>query len=359
MKCLISILFLFLFWGCVNVSQNDNSLKDFNAVKIEIILKRPESIRALHVCENHIFYGASGGEFGYLNTADNSVAYIGQVEEAKDLEFRAISRTKEADYILSAGNPALLYKVNYFGKRKLSYKEEGEKVFYDAMAFYDDLNGIAMGDPTKDCISILITKDGGENWEKVPCEKLPSIIEGEAAFAASNTNISIVEDKVWIATGGKTSRIYFSEDMGESWEVYNTPIISGKSTTGIYSLDFYNESTGIVIGGDYTNPEGKQQNKAITKDGGKTWKIMAEGKEPGYKSCIKFVPNSNAREIVAVGFTGISYSSDYGRSWKQLSEEPFYTISFLNDYTAYAAGKGRIAKLVFIENGPKQEVLSH
>jgi len=359
MKCLVSISFLFLFWGCVNVAQNDTSLKDFNDVKIETILKRPVSIRALEVCEDHIFYGASKGEFGYLNTADNSVAYIGQVEEAKDLEFRAISRTKEADYILSAGNPALLYKVNYFGKRKLTHKEEGEKVFYDAMAFWDDLNGIAMGDPTKDCISILITKDGGETWEPVPCERLPEVVQGEAAFAASNTNISIVGKKVWIATGGKVSRVYSSEDMGKTWKVSSTPIISGKETTGVYTMDFYDENIGIVMGGDYTQPQAQQKNKAMTYDGGKTWQLIANGQEPGYKSCVKFVPNSNAKEIIAVGFTGISYSANYGETWTQLSDEPFYTICFLNEYTAYAAGKGNISKLVFIENGPKPEVLSH
>jgi hypothetical protein len=51
--------------------------------------------------------------------------------------------------------------------------------------------------------------------------------------------------------------------------------------------------------------------------------------------------------LVALGFTGISYSSDGGGSWKQLSEEPFFTLRFLNDSTAYAAGSNKIAKLVF------------
>ena len=44
-----------------------------------------------------------------------------------------------------------------------------------------------MGDPTADCISIIITRDGGQTWNKIPCSQLPKSKEGEAAFAASNT----------------------------------------------------------------------------------------------------------------------------------------------------------------------------
>ena len=51
--------------------------------------------------------------------------------------------------------------------------------------------------------------------------------------------------------------------------------------------------------------------------------------------------------MVALGFTGISYSSDMGASWKELSKESFYTIRFKNDSIAYAAGKNRISKLTF------------
>ena len=39
----------------------------------------------------------------------------------------------------------------------------------------------------------------------------------------------------------------------------------------------------------------------------------------------------------------------FGTSWKHLSDEGFYTIRFLNDSIAYAAGKGRISKLTFRE----------
>ncbi|MBT7239598.1 MAG: oxidoreductase, partial [Flavobacteriaceae bacterium] len=50
---------------------------------------------------------------------------------------------------------------------------------------------------------------------------------------------------------------------------------------------------------------------------------------------------------VAIGFTGISYSNDGGLHWETLSDASFYTLRFANSTTAYAAGKGAMAKLVF------------
>lgn len=140
---------------------------------------------------------------------------------------------------------------------------------------------------------------------------------------------------------------FFSPDKGVSWVSYKTPIIQGTSSTGIYSIDFYDKSKGFAIGGDYTKPEANIQNKIRTVDGGKSWSIIANNKAPGYKSCIQFVPNTNSNSLVAVGINGIDYTNDFGLTWKHLSDEGFYTIRFLNKNTAYAAGNGRVAKLSF------------
>ena len=171
--------------------------------------------------------------------------------------------------------------------------------------------------------------------------------EGEAAFAASDTNIAIVGDKTWVATGGKASRILFSPDKGKTWQVFDTPIVQGVETTGMYSLDFYDELNGFAIGGDYTKADDNTANKVRTNDGGKTWQLVAENQKPGYRSCVQYVPNSRAQQLVAIGFNGIDYSKDSGNTWSHLSDEGFYTLRFLNDSVAYAAGNKRISKLIF------------
>jgi hypothetical protein len=75
--------------------------------------------------------------------------------------------------------------------------------------------------------------------------------------------------------------------------------------------------------------------------------VVADGKNPGYRSCVQYVPHGDANSLVVIGFDGIDYSSDKGETWNHLSDESFYTIRFLNDSIAYAAGKGRISKLTF------------
>ncbi|WP_179345709.1 WD40/YVTN/BNR-like repeat-containing protein [Winogradskyella ursingii] len=321
------------------------------------------SIRALEFNDEYILYGSNdhigkhalNSQFKInLNdlSTNNGKEHFKNVITFNDqpLHFRAIKDVKGILFAISIGNPARLYKLYRKSKTpKLVYEESDEKVFYDSIDFWNEKEGIAIGDPTDDCMSIIITRDGGETWKKLSCEDLPKAKEGEAAFAASDTNIAIVGDNTWVATGGKASRILYSPDKGKTWEVYDTPIIQGKETTGMYSIDFYDEKNGFAIGGDYTKPNDTLNNKIKTSDGGKTWKVVANGEGPGYRSCIQYIPNRNGKELVAVGFKGIDYTNDSGNSWKHLSDEGFYTIRFLNDSVAYAAGNGRISKLTFKE----------
>jgi photosystem II stability/assembly factor-like uncharacterized protein len=259
--------------------------------------------------------------------------------------FRAVGNTQKDFFMLSIASPALLYKTGDKGQMELVYHENGEGVFYDALRFFDNRDGIAIGDSRNGCLSIIITRDGGATWKKIPCALLPKAQNSEGAFAASNTNIEIMGDKVWLAT--TAGQIYFSADRGDHWQVINTPMANDQETQGIYSIDFYDEKTGFAIGGDYTLPKNQTKNKLRTDDGGATWNLMAEGMPPGYKSCVQFVPNSYGEGLIAVGFTGISYSADGGEHWETLSEAGFYTLQFLNDSVAYAAGKNRISRLTF------------
>lgn len=347
MRVLISLFLFSLFFSCKNESEKVQ--KAFTSVEIvDIYNDSTLSIRAIELLnDKSLAFTANNGAFGLYKPKSDSWMTSIQKHDTLNLQFRAVAHTSTDFFMLSIENPALLYKTGDNGLMELVYKEENEKVFYDAMTFWNDQEGIAIGDPTDGCLSVIITRDGGETWTKVSCDKLPKIKKGEAAFAASNTNIAVVGDNTWIATGGQTSRILFSADKGKTWKVFKTPMIGGEATTGIYSIDFYDEKNGFAIGGDYTKPENNKSNKIVTDDGGKTWKVVADGKAPGYRSCVQFIPTSDGNSLVAVGFKGIDYSKDKGQSWKHLSDDSFYTIRFLNDSVAYAAGNGRISKLKF------------
>ena len=338
---LIFLLIPLLFFTCTPSKK----LTQHSSVQIQTLLEDDINIRAIEIFDNTLAFAGNHGKFGFMDLKTNTFQFDKIEKDSLKLEFRSIAKNSNGLFIMAVASPALLYKITTDNKKKLVYEETGEGVFYDAMRFWNDREGIAIGDVVDGCLSIIITRDGGNTWTKLTCDQLPPATEGEGAFAASNTNIAIAGELTWIAT--TSSRIYFSADFGRYWQIMETPIINKKPTQGIYSIDFYNENLGIAIGGDYTDPDFNKSNKAITKNAGMTWELIAEDAEPNYKSCIQFIPNSNGKGIVAVGFTGISYSGDMGMTWKKLSDESFYTIRFLNETTAYAAGKGKIAKLVF------------
>lgn len=323
--------------------------KTISEVNIETIVNDSLlNFRAIEILDDgNLAFAGSRNAYGLYNVKDKSLLLTKQKLDSIDLDFRAVAHTAADFFMMSVGSPAFLFKTGDDAKMELVYTEAHENTFYNAMKFWNNKEGIAIGDPTDGCMSIIITRDGGTTWNKMACDSLPKAKKGEAAFAASNTNIAIVDDHTWIATGGAASRILYSADKGATWSVFETPIVQGKSTTGIYSLDFYDAQNGFAIGGDYTKANDNAANKIRTKDGGKTWELVAKDQSPGYRSCVQYVPNSDAKELVAVGFDGVDYSKDAGNTWTHLSDEGFYTIRFLNDSTAYAAGKGRIAKLKF------------
>ncbi|WP_397363143.1 oxidoreductase [Olleya sp. R77988] len=335
--------------------------KSFSSVEIETLLQDSTlNVRALEIRKRDtvVFYATSNGRI--VPIWDNFLGYYGNnnenfyrydfysLKDSTTQNYRSLAILEKSIFALSIGSPALLFKLDAdLEKNKVVYQENHPKAFYDSMEFWNDQEGIAIGDPTDDCMSVIITRDGGETWTKLSCDVLPKAKEGEAAFAASDTNIAIVGDKTWVATGGKASRILFSPDKGKTWQVFETPIVQGLETTGMYSIDFYDELNGFAIGGDYTKPNDNAANKIITIDGGKTWQLIGQNQSPGYRSCVQYVPNGNARQLVAIGFKGIDYTNDAGNTWTHLSDEGFYTLRFLNDSTAYAAGNGRISKLTF------------
>lgn len=317
---------------------------------MDTLLKDKISIRAILVTNDKIYYAADKNRVGYLNFIDLEKKEQFVNNDSLKIEFRSCAKTNNAFFVLSIANPALLYKfTDDLQSKKLVYEEHNENVFYDSIQFYDDLNGIAIGDPINGHLSIITTKDGGVTWQKNSIENSPKMVEGEAAFAASNTNITIKNGKTWIISGGKKSRVFFSKDKGKSWQIFETPLIQGQAMTGAFTADFYNDKIGLIAGGNYEKPNQNFQNKAITFNGGKTWKLVGDNKGFGYSSCVQFVPFSYGKQLVSVGANGIFYSSDSGKNWKEFSSESsFYTLRFLNKNTAIAAGKNKVVKITFL-----------
>jgi photosystem II stability/assembly factor-like uncharacterized protein len=349
-RCFLKLKALSLSFGLILSgsckSEVDKTKLESSTPTIEIfeVLEDTISIRAMDYHDTKIWYAGSHGKYGSLNIMTDSISEF-QIEIENNLEFRSLAITKNFTYILTAGNPALIYKISHkTDSIQLVYTENGEGVFYDSMKFWNDNEGIAMGDPQHGCFSIIKTSDAGKTWQKTKCNQMPTAYEGEAAFAASNSNLSIRGNNVWFVTGGQNSRIFHSKDKGINWKAYNTPIISGEQMTGIYATDFFNEELGVIIGGDWNNKSLKEKNKAITHDGGQTWQLISEGSGPGYCSDIIFIPKTDGQELLAVGSPGIWWSKNEGKSWTKLSNKGFYTVSMINSNDGYLAGNKKLSR---------------
>jgi len=148
------------------------------------------------------------------------------------------------------------------------------------MAFWDPTHGIVLGDPVPDetgtpKFQLLMTTDG-QSWTPIPPSQLPPAIEGEGAFAASNTCLAILSNNdpnIWFATGGRAARVFHSPDRGRTWQVSATPITHGPDSAGIFSIAFRDANHGVIAGGDYKHPDQDGPNLAFTNDGGLTWTV--------------------------------------------------------------------------------------
>jgi len=244
-----------------------------------------ESLRGVSAVSRNVAW--AGGTHGtYLRTTDGGLTWTpAQVAGAEAIDFRAIvAFSADEAFLMSAGpgEQSRIYHTSDGGNHwQLQFTNTNPKGFFDSMVFWDAKHGVVLGDPIPDDSGILkfellLTEDG-QNWRGIPTAKLPVAIEGEGAFAASNTCLAIVpgglDANLWFATGGKMARVFHSGDRGQSWEVVDTPMVHGPDSAGIFSIAFRDAMHGVIAGGDYKHPNDDGPNLAVTDDGGKTWTL--------------------------------------------------------------------------------------
>lgn len=342
------ISFFLLLLGCISCT---NPVLDFTQVTIEeVFTDSLQTIRDIQARgEDNIWFSSGEGRVGVLQESVPKLASV-RYNETK-LKFKSIAVQDSLVYLLHPTRPALVYKLKYHSEGAESieavYTQEEKEVFYNAIAFWDSEKGILVGErENSDCLAIVRTMDAGATWQEIPCSSLPSLEKGEQLFASSNSNISVYGSNIWIATGGTKARVFYSDDYGETWAVHTTPFVQGEEGAGIFSIAFADAKHGVAIGGKWKNKTFNAGNKAYTDDAGKTWKLFANKEYPGLQEQVVFVPNTSNKTIVAVGEGGVAFTSD-AKEWKQLSDQSFEHISFVNDSVAYASKGGGLYRLLF------------
>ncbi len=336
------------------------------------------SFRGLHVVGNGESIWVSGSGGTVLHSTDRGETWTDvSPEGAEEIEFRDIHGFADgAAVAMGIASPAKFYRTSDGGANwEVVFADQRPDVFFDAISFWDDQNGIAFSDPIDGKLVIVRTIDGGRTWSELETEKQPEAIEGEGGFAASGTCMCINGDRVFIGLGGErkeddppNSRILTSHDRGDTWHAIETPLKSG-AASGVFSIVFTDAENGVAVGGTYDQPQDIDDHICITNDGGATWTVPDKVGDPvapeepgiedgllyplllprGYRSCVFALPveGHESPAIVAIGKTGSDFSLDRGESWKPLSDQGFYAASSsLDGQTTVAVGAdGRIGVL--------------
>ena len=293
-RSLISYFFLLNFSAASVVAQSGPRVQ---------ISHTNESLRGVSAVSGQVAWG-SGTHGTYLRTTDGGRNWIpAQVPDAGSLDFRGVvAFSADEAFLMSAGPGDLsrIYHTRDGGQHwQLQFTNANPKGFFDSMAFWDAKHGVVLGDPIPVDSGALkfevLRTDDGENWRAVPSAQLPPALEGEGAFAASNTCLAILSNawwrvdataatgetsaadsrqidfNIWFATGGRAARVFHSPDGGDTWQVFDTPVNHGPDSAGIFSIAFRNALDGVIAGGDYKHPDRDGPNLAFTHDGGKTW----------------------------------------------------------------------------------------
>jgi photosystem II stability/assembly factor-like uncharacterized protein len=333
------LLFILLFFPFIGFGQS-----------YSLILQNSEtstSFRGMSIVSDQIAWvSGSNGTIGKTTDGGSTWQWIKPTGYEK-LDFRDIEAfDTDRAIVVNAGSPAYILLTIDGGKSwTQTYKNTDSAIFLDGMAFWDSKRGMAFGDPIKNRMQLLRTNDGGLSWEDISTNLKEEMLAGEAGFAASGTSITTMDKgKVWIATGGATSNIYYSNNYGNKWGFYKCPILQGESSTGVFSVAFQTKKTGVVVGGNYLKDNENSNNILLTNNSGKTWTKPLKPVS-GFRSGVIYV---NEKVMIATGSSGTDVSTDAGISWYNISKINLNVIqkSQSGKLILLAGNKGQIYKLV-------------
>ncbi len=266
-----------------------------------------------------------------------------KVADGETLDFRGVEAFDErVAYVMSSGEgeKSRIYKTSDGGKRwELQYTDKRMGFFLDALACVSATNCFALSDPVDGKFLILHSVDG-KKWKELPNRRMPSALEKEGSFAASNSSLLLYgEQEIYFATGGPAARVFHSADLGESWTVSKTPLRSGMAPQGIFSLA-RSADTVVAVGGDYTEPQQKQRVAAYSLDQGKTWKLAEKG-PGGFRSAVA----NYGKGFLAVGPQGADVSAD-GIQWAPAGTLELNAVSRGGVEVWGAGAKGTVARFL-------------
>jgi len=319
------------------------------------------------VSESVVWAAGAGGTY-VVTTNGGATWKAGVVPGTEALQFRGVyGVSDQIAYLMSIGNftgQFRIYKTTDGGATwTIEFKNELVNAFYDCFAFWTPDNGITQSDSVNGVFPDIRTTDG-LTWQSI-ADNMPPALPGEASFAASGTCITAQgTENAWITTGGASiARILATRDGGNTWNAYDTPLVSSGSAGGI-SVAFRDPMDGVVGGGDLAS--NTSADMATSNDGGQTWTLTNKPPLPGAIFCLAYVSGvrpghdegfaSADRRVVITTETEPDYDSgfaawtpDEGTTWYPLPNvSGYWAVGFADPSAGWFVGNnGQILKISF------------
>ena len=299
------------------------------------------SFRGLSVVDKNTIW-VSGSSGKVVKTVDGGLHFrVIPVPGYEQRDFREIEAFDSSTAIIMAVDaPAIIMKTSDGGGhwRKV-FEDNRPGMFLDAMDFDGIQHGVVVGDPINGRMFKAYTKDGGEHWEID--NTAPLLMEGEAFFASSGSNIVLNANREIFVTGGIQTRFF---GKGEA-----IPLAKGRNSSGANGLALHpNGKQGVIAGGDFSLPMRRDSSMVLfqLRKGGRVSFSYPKSWPSGYKSSVVYF---DAKTLISSGTSGVDISKDGGAHWTSLSGGPMHVTAVdpTGSVVWLAGAQGRIAKINF------------
>lgn len=304
---------------------------------------------------------ASGRAGTFTVTTDGGQTWrAGVVPGAEALQFRDVQAfSASVAYLMSIGdNPTdfRVYKTLDGGATwTIQFENQIPTGFYDGFAFWTPHRGILHGDSVNGVFPDFRTLDG-TTWQDIS-NNMPPALPGEFSFASSGTCVTTQGGRnAWICTGGSDiARVLATRDGGDTWNAYNTPLVSSPSA-GAFTVDFRDPHHGIVGGGDLDPGDPNNARTATSSDGGQTWTLTNPPPVTGAIFGLSYVGRTGGgvgghgrAVVITANDGGAAWTPDEGDTWFALpGVSGFWAVAFATPMAGWLVGTdGRILKISF------------